>query len=443
MSHLRPSQWRRHRHALVAGYLHEHEEQYAISIPDIVHFTTNKYCTNLISRSLSNRPGGIGVPPFRGDPRSLDSIKQTELAFFGTITTTMCTEFRYVMHALSTSFDCSLENMDTNLDTFFNQAMHFRVINIQCGSTHALFLSSAGHVLACGANNSGQCGIAGSATSPQKYITYPQQIVFCHDQHCKIKRIAAGKMHSLFIDSKGRLLVCGYNYSGQLALKPPITPQWGLNDDDDDDMLLMPEDVAFGRPRAASSALASQTTYTFASTLLTADRDADDSELDGDDSDDCSGSSLCIYVPMVNAYFEKADVECSRISCGQYHSVVVTTDGECYTFGHNAFGNLGNDRVGELGEGEYEAFKLPIDSKVKECSSGYEHSMVLTEHNELMVFGDNSHQQCSRVCQQTVIKSPIKLSKCEEFGIDDKCYISNVCCSQNQSLIIYDPFERV
>ena len=69
-----------------------------------------------------------------------------------------------------------------------------------------------------------------------------------------------------------------------------------------------------------------------------------------DDSDDDAydemtrTQNMCITTPTVNAFFEDSKIRFSKISCGSFHSLCITTDGACYTFGHNAFGNLGMDR---------------------------------------------------------------------------------------------------
>eukprot|EP01084_Bolivina_argentea_P254597 428039_1 len=98
------------------------------------------------------------------------------------------------------------------------------VIDIAYGAHHTLFLTQNGSVYSYGQNGSGQCGIHTNG----KQIIKPQLIPI----NFKITEIAAGKLHSLFIDTKKRLLVCGYNYCGQLGINNNI--EMNVEDDSSD-----------------------------------------------------------------------------------------------------------------------------------------------------------------------------------------------------------------
>eukprot|EP00484_Ammonia_sp_Unknown_P027793 CAMPEP_0197042950 /NCGR_PEP_ID=MMETSP1384-20130603/19247_1 /TAXON_ID=29189 /ORGANISM="Ammonia sp." /LENGTH=466 /DNA_ID=CAMNT_0042474157 /DNA_START=45 /DNA_END=1445 /DNA_ORIENTATION=- len=463
-THNPTTKWRQHRHMLLAGYIRESEQQCKITIPDIVHFTTHQYCRELMSSALSTR----SRYPFLGtqiEPNLEQHLQKAEYLRFGTETLTKSTEFRTVKHGWSTSFDRLAAGMDKHINTFLltyptnnSHQLKVHIVDIQCGSAHLLFLTNTGVVYSIGANDSGQCGICEASPSPTNYIVSPQQIRFPHDAKAQIKSIAAGKIHSLFIDDRGRLLVCGYNYCGQLGLKRQIAQEWGLDDDDEDeDDDVFPfhgghahaddggDDVQTSRGSGSDTSRndLQNSSASYPPFRLLLDSEDEENEEDNEEEQVDHGA-LCVRIPTVNVYFEKAEIECSSISCGQYHSVVVAANGDCYTFGHNAYGNLGNGTIGEWGDaGCEEPHKLQMDAKVKQCASGYEHNVLLTQDNGVVVFGDNSHQQCSRICKEKLINSPMKLSKHEEFGIDEECYVSAICCSQNQSLIIYDRFERV
>jgi len=81
-----------------------------------------------------------------------------------------------------------------------------------------------------------------------------------------------------------------------------------------------------------------------------------------------------------------------QVAAGAYgHSMILTANGNVYTFGINDFGQLG-----------YESDGLPVPvptrvqglPKVKEVlGGGFKHSAVITDNGELILFGDNSFGQ--------------------------------------------------
>lgn len=100
--------------------------------------------------------------------------------------------------------------------------LHDKIVDIKMGHQHSLFLTVYGHVYAMGSNDSGQCGVGEDI----QFIKSPKRITFDHisgnisnefnlkdSNHLTISAIACGKLHSLFLDDTGRLLVCGYKLS--------------------------------------------------------------------------------------------------------------------------------------------------------------------------------------------------------------------------------------
>jgi len=81
-----------------------------------------------------------------------------------------------------------------------------------------------------------------------------------------------------------------------------------------------------------------------------------------------------------------------QVAAGAYgHSLILTANGNVYSFGINDFRQLGFDTDGEPVLAPTKIEGLP---KVKEIlGGGFKHSAVITESGELIVFGDNSFGQ--------------------------------------------------
>lgn len=89
---------------------------------------------------------------------------------------------------------------------------HIVISKIAAGANHALALSTTGKVYSWGANESGQLGqLVFNSCNPQ-----PTKITSL--DAVKVKAIAAGGSHSLFLSAGSNLYACGSNEHGQLGL---------------------------------------------------------------------------------------------------------------------------------------------------------------------------------------------------------------------------------
>jgi len=448
-----------HVNSLVCGYAHEHEKYWKLSIEaDVVH-TIEKYCKQSIGCVLGR------------DTLSLDCVDRhlhhVARQCMSTADAAACRTTAYIdaFCSLSTTLLCIHHLKDTNLKVqncqmklsssltqifgrteqpeqrveklsspiafvapcfdfeIFAPSVYGRVVDIQCGFNHILFLTDVGHVLSCGDNLGGQCGVEHA-----RYISTPTQIDF---GDAKIRCVAAGKLHSMFVDDSGKLWTCGYNYCGQLGI--------GLCE---------------GLQDAASEVSHFVTTQDAAdisaTTHVSCRHDAANNNsgvfemIDSDDESDVDSETdskqLTLYSPTKNSFFD--DVRISFVRCGSFHSLVVTANGEAYTFGHNGYGNLGNNKVSEWGSGDLHPHRVAIPGKVINGACGWNHNVVLTEEHEIFTFGDNGKQQCSKMCQTRVVKNPTKLSKYDEFGVHENCFVDFVTASKQHTLIICDPHKR-
>jgi len=299
----------------------------------------------------------------------------------------------------------------------FAPSIYGRVVDIQCGDGHILFLTDAGNVFSCGENHAGQCGVAHAS-----YVSSPTQMDF---DCARIRCVAAGKLHSLFVDDSGKLWTCGYNFCGQLGLKAVVEASQFVTTEDPADItatLISCVDVAPNNDLGVFEMI-----------------DCDD-ESDLESETDSKHAQLEMCTPTVNNFFAELRILFAR--CGSFHSLVITEQGEAYTFGHNGYGNLGNNEVCEWGTGNPQPHRVAIPGKIINGACGWNHNVLLTEDNEIFTFGDNANKQCSKTSQKNVIKIPTKLSKYDEFRVHENYFVDFVMASNQHTLIICDPYKR-
>merc|ERR1712154_680081 len=255
----------------------------------------------------------------------------------------------------------------------------------------------------------------------------------------KIISISCGKLHSLFINERHELLVCGYNYCGQC----------GYNQNED--ILEEEKEDVDGDQIEYESMSRSPDTIN----MNHNDNDHgiiwDDSEYDDSEDDWFDSSNLIVFRPTINKYFADLNIKIKSIDCGLFHSVVITDDGRCYSFGSNFFGNLGNGLSTNYGEGISEPYKLDINYKeytIIDVSCGSNHNLLLTQNNAM--------HQCSRIninkskdsnndnnnYPKQTMAFPFILSKAEEFGLSNNSMIEQIICLHDTSLVLIDPYKR-
>lgn len=79
-----------------------------------------------------------------------------------------------------------------------------------------------------------------------------------------------------------------------------------------------------------------------------------------------------------------------KLDFGNNHSLALTENGDVYAFGDNALNQLGSSFDQALSPTNISSL---FDGDVKDISVGYDHSGVLTESGKVFVFGDNQFRQ--------------------------------------------------
>ena len=94
--------------------------------------------------------------------------------------------------------------MPVRLEAF--DVLEEEIIQVSCGGSHSLFLTSDRDVISCGNNHHGQCGF-----DPQECAqTSTPFKVAAFDSVC-VKQVSAGYEHSLFLSEDGKVYTSGSN----------------------------------------------------------------------------------------------------------------------------------------------------------------------------------------------------------------------------------------
>ena len=289
-----------------------------------------------------------------------------------------------------------------------------------------------------------QCGLS------KDIIYVPSPTLIPMSDQIKIKSIACGQFHTLFIDEYQRLLTCGYTYSGQCGISASadltITHLVDMNDMDDvefdDDVSSIHSESETSESSDASMHFEPMLLDLYQDSLPFIDSD-DESEDDDDETDTLH--KYAVFKPTVIEYFVQQKQKIKQIDAGLFHSICITENGDCFSFGCNYFGNLGNGQVTEFGEGVHCPIKLQISEKIVDVAAGDNHNLLLTAKNEILCFGDNGNHQChmfGRHKNENRIISPMFVCKRLEFKISENSYVEKLLCLNDKSLIVINPYKR-
>lgn len=130
-----------------------------------------------------------------------------------------------------------------------------------------------------------------------------------------------------------------------------------------------------------------------------------------------------------------------KLEFGNNHSLALTENGDVYAFGDNAINQLGSTFTEALSPVNISNL---FDGQVKDISVGYDHSGVLTESGKLYVFGDNQFRQLG-LTDINFSDGPIDLS--DEFtnieAIAFGHHSSSVVTDQGVYVFGYNAYEQL
>ncbi|OQR94090.1 RCC1 and BTB domain-containing protein [Thraustotheca clavata] len=288
------------------------------------------------------------------------------------------------------------------------------VVDVACGNENTVILCGNGEVLACGYNDSGQCG-----TGTAQRVTAFKPLTTLFDK--QVVKLSAGNgcEHVVAITDNGELYTFGYNARGQLG-QGNTTP------------LSVPTLVE----GLACKAVVKVSCSYFHTVAVTEENEVyafgrnDFGQLGIPDA-------LDKHVPHPIPFFSGKKV--LSVACGQYHTVVSLASGGVYAFGKNDYGQLGIDAPGV--KSVPVLISAPLDTEVVvHLACGYYHTTALTQSGKVYTFGRNDFGQLGLGHKYNVYK-PTLVSALNDFTIVD------IACGCYHTLALRDtgivyPFGR-
>ncbi|KAI9922521.1 hypothetical protein PsorP6_000429 [Peronosclerospora sorghi] len=199
---------------------------------------------------------------------------------------------------------------------------------VACGSNHVLVLTKSGGVMAWGWNRFGQV----AATAVEDIVNIPASVVFPtelqHPLSVRIVEIAAGGMHSMAIDSGGRVWAWGSNAYGQLGINSEMKQLHSPT------RTVLPSKsqilhIAAGWGHSALISTKGEV-LTFGWGLY--------NQL----GHGCTQNEV---QPIAVDALRGLDSDVVQIACGNWHTVALTASGDMYTWGWGRDGQLAQESV--------------------------------------------------------------------------------------------------
>ena len=101
----------------------------------------------------------------------------------------------------------------------------------------------------------------------------------------------------------------------------------------------------------------------------------------------------------------------TQIEAGFRHSLALDKDGNVYSWGHNEYGELGNNSTKDL----YIPTKINNLPKIKKIVASHDYSLAIDENNNLWLWGENLYQQIDSDISKKFISTPQKLETKSQF----------------------------
>jgi len=225
------------------------------------------------------------------------------------------------------------------------------VLMISCGASHALCLSRQGHVYSWGNNDHGKLGHGEDPlfSIPQqqqqqqqqpsqqpKFITSPKRIKSI--EKLTVLSVSCGWAHNMLIDYDSQIYTWGKGSDGQLGngSKHDIwSPQEIPRVIDQQEQIIQ---ISCGYFHSAFVTFQSKQLYTFGWRMPLG-----------------HGTQNVEDQTTPKLVLALSDKNIKQVSCGYSHTLVVTDDGECYSFG----------------QGDYNQLGIPLDSTTDDPTSNF------------------------------------------------------------------------
>eukprot|EP01083_Nonionella_stella_P098467 276923_1 len=293
-------------------------------------------------------------------------------------------------------------------------------------NNHTFILSMSGELYANGNNPSfGKYGDnQGFQGSDDVKLLQQIESTFCHGH--EIIDIRCGNSHSVFLTQTGNIYCCGCNSSAECGF------------DCETVSLYVPTRICMENVGESTKMVAIAVGYCHNLAI-----DAEGrlivwgNNFSGALGVGAQSNEDWSYLPMVNVAFHNQRIE--QIECGYGHSLVRNRNGKCYAFGNNNNGSIGNGIAHDAYIFNPHLIEIPGDGDdyVVDGACGEQHTVLLSNKNNVITFGDNSYHQCSTWQDDT--SKPYVVSKTNELHISESAFVEKVFCLNFETIIIINP----
>ena len=229
------------------------------------------------------------------------------------------------------------------------------VSNVACGMRHSGCVGITGVAYSWGSGNKGQLGREGNHRTPG---------VFGSDvlKRVRVVELCMGNAHSILLSEDRQLFVCGDNSYGQCGME-------------------------------------------------------------------CVVDKPYILKPVKLVMFE----EVFKIDCGWQHSLLLTGKGEVYSWGRRDYGQLGREVLFENttkgGKGTADIKRVELPRRIVDIKCGAQHCIVLSDNGEVYSWGWNEHGMCGNGKEENLYKPFLVEIKGKGVGIG---------CGDGTSFVVID-----
>jgi alpha-tubulin suppressor-like RCC1 family protein len=246
-------------------------------------------------------------------------------------------------------------------------------VQVAVGEDHSIVLTSSGQIYTFGT------GGLGSGNRFSEFRT-PVAITLPGATGSPVQA-AAGVSFSLVSTATGQLYTFGYNAVGQLG-----DGKSGYEEDPTPEAITLPG--ATGSPAEVAAGREFSLVLTSSGQLYAFGGDSH-GELGNDNPFDFEGVPTPEAITLPGATGSPV-----QIAAGEYHSLVLTSSGQLYTFGDDHSGQLGNGKSDNETHATPEAITLPgATGSIVQIAAGWEFSLALTSSGQLYTFGNDEDGQ--------------------------------------------------
>jgi len=186
---------------------------------------------------------------------------------------------------------------------------------------------------------SGEFGLLGIGN--EKPISYknPAEITYFTKNNIRIKDVALGEQHSVFLSDEGKVYTCGYG--GNKGL--------------------------YGLFQTKAGALG-------------------------------HGNNMHLGLPKQVAFFDQKNIKVKQVSAGRHHTAVLTEGGQVYTWGRGSYGTLGVGGTSKklspvLVTALEDMYKDAPENEIVKIDSADHFTAVLTKSGFILAWGENNYGQ--------------------------------------------------